>query len=129
MANAVERTVALTPSQAVLYDVYILDTIFSFLSFTDIVSIGRTCRTARDAKRSYLRRAEDDNRRISLFFPNRAAFRAMRHELDLSAPRTQSFDDAYRSNTFRLIVNRPHLHELGTFLESVGYSLRQDGNT
>ena len=116
----------LTPSQAVLYDVYILDTIFSFLSSTDIVSVGRTCRTARDAKRSYLRRAEDDNRRISVFFPDRAVFRKTRIKLGLTTPRAVSFDDAYRSNTFRLVVNRPHLHELGTFLENVGYSLRVD---
>ena len=106
---------------------YILDTIFSFLASTDIVSVGRTCRTARDAKRSYLRRrAEDDNRRISVFFPDRAAFRKIRIKLGLTTPRAVSFDDAYRSNTFRLVVNRPHLHELGTFLENVGYSLRVD---
>lgn len=109
-----------------LYDVYILDTLFSFLSSADIVSVGRTCRTARDAKRSYLRRAEDDNRRISVFFPDRATFRKLRIKLGLTIPRAASFDEAYRSNTFRLVVNRPHLHELGTFLENVGYSLRTD---
>ncbi|VDB98735.1 unnamed protein product [Peniophora sp. CBMAI 1063] len=125
-AAASEQPVSLTPAQTVLYDVYLLDTIFSFLSSPDIVSLGRTCRTALTAKRSYLRRAEDDNRRISLFFPSRPAFRKLRGKLGLTTPRTQSFDDAYRSNTYRLIVNRAHLHELGTFLESVGYTLRRD---
>lgn len=117
---------SLPPSQAVIYDVYILDTIFSFLSSADIVSVGRTCRTALDAKRSYLSRAQDDERRISLFFPDRTAFSEVKKKLNVSIKRPASFDDAYRSSTFKLELERRRLRELGAFLEDIGYTLREN---
>ena len=117
----------MTPTQAVMYDIYILDTIFSFLSSTDIVSVGRTCRTALEAKRSYLRRAKNDasERRLSLFFPRLAAFLKAKSKFRASFQRERrSFDDAYRSNTFHLIVYRGRLYDFARFLERAGYTFR-----
>jgi hypothetical protein len=111
----------------VLFNTLILDTVFSYLASDDILAMGRSCRTIRNAKRSYFRRALDANHRLVRFFPKPTTFRTLQHRLGITITTSKSFDKSYRSSVLNITVNRPHILELGEFLLAVGYTLRQSG--
>ncbi|TFY73966.1 hypothetical protein EWM64_g10047 [Hericium alpestre] len=105
----------------------LIDTLFSFLALTDILSLSRTCRTTNAAAKSYLGRALNVNRRLARFFPDPHAFRLLQARTTASFAPGLGFDAAYRGTELVLHVHRPHVLEIGEFFLGVGYIFQRTG--